>query len=65
VAEYEGFAEEHTVLVPLAGLQMEMEELALGNVLLKNVKGEFATQLTERCRTIVPTQPPLPAAQMP
>jgi hypothetical protein len=53
VAEYEGFTQERTVIVPLAGLQMEMDELAIGNVLLKNVKGEAAAQLTERCRSIL------------
>lgn len=51
-AEFDGLTEGRTVLVPLAGLAMEMDELAIGNVLLRNVTGAAAARLTGRLRAI-------------
>lgn len=50
VEEYESLTEEIEILVPLVGLRMKMDEYPIGNVVLRNLKGEKAEAVRERCR---------------
>jgi len=50
ITEVEGMNRELLVIVPLNGIYMQTPELRMGNVLLRNVRGEAAKELEERCR---------------
>jgi hypothetical protein len=48
VTEYEGYTKEWTVILPLIGIQMEMDELLFGKVKLVKMVGETADKFEKR-----------------
>jgi hypothetical protein len=52
VDEFETFADKRIVLLPLVGILLHIPQLPIGRVVLRNVAGEEAKQLSDRIRSI-------------
>jgi hypothetical protein len=51
--DFEAFNESHFIVVPLAGVELAINELQLGNVKLVRLQGDAAEALRARCRSVL------------